>query len=128
MAANIKRMMIALILIPASTLYFSHIVQSQGMRMSVEERVKVLKDSLKLTDDQATKITKLLEDQREEMTTLMSEHQGDREAMQSAMQNLMKKTDESIKAILTEKQSKKYDTMMKERRERLGRRMRGGGR
>jgi Spy/CpxP family protein refolding chaperone len=98
-----------------------------GQRMSVEDRVKGLKDSLKLSDTQVEKITKIFEDQREEMTAAFSEHQGDRDAMRSVMEELMKKTDAKVKTVLTAKQAVKYEEMMKARRANMGRRPQGGG-
>jgi protein CpxP len=104
------------------------IASSLGLsqRMSVEERVKVLKDSLKLSDDQVTKITKILEDQREEMTTAREEHRGDRDAMRAVIEEMMKKTDDKIKGVLNADQASKYEEMMKQRRANMGRRARGG--
>jgi periplasmic protein CpxP/Spy len=94
---------------------------SVGQRMSVEDRVKMLKDSLKLSDDQATKITKILEDQREEMTIAREKSQGDMDAMRSSMQELMKKSDDKIKGVLKANQASKYEEMMKRRRANMGR-------
>ncbi len=95
--------------------------------MTVEDQVKILKDSLNLTSDQVTKITKILEDQREERATAMSENRGDREAMRAAMQEILKKTDEKIKGVLTGDQAVIYDRMMKARRARMEQRMRRSG-
>jgi len=100
---------------------------AQPQRMSVEDRVKILTDSLQLSADQAKKITTILEDQREEMSTLRDQNKGDRDAMRSAMQDAMKKSDEKIKAVLTEEQAKHYDAMQKAHRMNMGRRARGGG-
>ena len=119
MLAIIKRMYSGLVLVIGITVLFSTLVQAQPQRMSVEDRVKILKDSLKLSDEQSSKITKILEDQREEMTTAMTENQGDRDAMRSVMQGLMKKSDDKIKAILSKNQAKKYDKIVQERRARM---------
>ena len=101
---------------------------SAGMsqRMSVEDRVKALKDSLKLTAAQTSKITKILEDQREEMTAAREENRGDRDAMRAVMQDMMKKTDDKIKGVLNADQAKKYEEMIKNRQANMGRRARGG--
>ncbi|MGD1046109.1 MAG: hypothetical protein ABR936_12440 [Bacteroidota bacterium] len=124
MSATIKRMTIGFVIIIGIAILFSTPEQAQPQRMSVEDRVKMLKDSLNLTGEQSAKIKGILEDQREEMTTAMNENKGDREAMRSVMQDLMKKTNSQIKAVLTEDQAKKYDEMLKERRARMGRRAR----
>ena len=118
----IKRMTSGLVLVLGITILFSTLVQAQPQRMSVEDRVKILKDSLKLSDEQSLKITKILEDQREEMTTAMNENQGDREAMRSVMQGIMKKSDDKIKTILSKVQATKYDKIVQERRARMERR------
>jgi len=122
MTTAIKRMTFGLLLVMGIAIVCSTAIQAQPRRMSIEDRVKILKDSLKLTDDQASKITKLLEDQREEMTTAMSENQGNRDAMQQARMEIMKKTDEQIKSVLTDDQITKYEDMLKSRRERMGQR------
>jgi Spy/CpxP family protein refolding chaperone len=119
MSAVIKRMASGLVLVMGITILFSALVQAQPQRMSVEDRVKILKDSLKLSDEQSSKITKILEDQREEMTTAMNENQGDREAMRPVMQGIMKKTDDKIKTILSKGQATKYDKIVQERRARM---------
>lgn len=98
-----------------------------SQRMSVEERVKMLQDSLKLNEDQAAKITKILEDQREEITTARSEHKGDREAMRAVLEEIAKKTDQSIKPLLNPGQVTKYEAIVKARQERMKKRAQGGG-
>jgi periplasmic protein CpxP/Spy len=122
MSTTMIRKSIGLVLVLGIAILFSTIAQAQPQRMSVEDRVKMLKDSLKLSSEQCTKITEILEDQREEMTTVMNENRGDREASRTVMQDLMKKTNTKIKALLTEDQAKKYDKMLEERRARMGRR------
>jgi periplasmic protein CpxP/Spy len=127
MSTAVKRITIGLLLVVGIAILFSTLAQAQPQRMSVEDRVKILKDSLKLSDEQSSKITKILEDQREEMTTAMNDNRGDREAMRSVMQELMKNTDSQIKAVLTENQAKKYDKMLEGRRARMGRRTQNSG-
>jgi hypothetical protein len=127
MFTPIKRFSMVLLLVGIAIL-FSAATQAQPQRMSVEERVKILKDSLNLNDAQSAKITKILEDQREEMTTIMSENQGDRDAMRTAMQETIEKADNKIKLLLSDKQLAKYEAMLKQRKARMERRMRDGGR
>ena len=125
MLTAVKRMTIGFVLVTGIAILFSTLVHAQPQRMSIEDRVKILKDSLKLSDEQSTKITKILEDQREEMTTAMNENRDNRDAMQTARKEIMKKADEQIKSVLTEDQAKKYDEMLKTQRARMGRRTRG---
>jgi len=93
--------------------------QTQRMQMSPQEQAKTLKDSLSLTDDQTTKIEKILMDAREESTTLMSQNNDDRDALRASMHTLQKKTDTQIKTVLTEDQAKKYDALNQARRARM---------
>ena len=127
MSTAINRLTIGLVLIIGIAILCSTLVQAQPQRMSIEDRVKILKDSLKLNDDQCTKITKILEDQREEMTNAMNENRDNRDAMQAARREIMKKADEQIKSLLTEDQAKKYDQMLKTRRARMRQRTRESG-
>jgi Spy/CpxP family protein refolding chaperone len=127
MSRAIHRMTVGLILCLGIAMLSSPATQAQPQRMSIEDRVKILNDSLKLSKEQSSKITKILEDQREEMTTAMGQNQGDREAMQSARQEIMKKANDQIKAVLTEEQAAKYDQMIKSRRARMGQRTQKSG-
>jgi Spy/CpxP family protein refolding chaperone len=127
MSTAINRLTIGLVLIIGIVILCSTLVQAQPQRMSIEDRVKILKDSLKLSDDQSMKITKILEDQREEMTNAMNENKDNRDAMQTARREIMKKADEQIKSLLTEDQATKYDKMVKTRRARMGQRTRESG-
>jgi len=127
MSAAINRMTIGLVLVMGITILFSPLAQAQQQRVTIEDRVKILKDSLKLSDEQSVKITKILEDQREEMTTAMNENRDNRDAMQAARKEIMKKADEQIKSVLTDEQAKKYDAMVKSRRARMGQRTRESG-
>ena len=128
MSTAINRMTIGFVFVIGIALLFSTVAQAQQQRMTVEARVKILKDSLKLSDDQSTKITKILEDQREEMTTAMNENRDNRDAMQTARKEIMKKTNDQIKSVLTEDQAKKYDEMLKGRRARVEERTQESGR
>lgn len=97
-------------------------VQAQPFRMSVQDRVQLLKDSLKLSSEQEKKITEILTAQQTEMQQKRNELQGDREASRTYMMEHAKKTDEQIKAVLTKEQAQKYDSMMKARREQMRKR------
>jgi hypothetical protein len=122
MSRTINSTTIGLVLIFGFAVLCSTAVQAQPQRMSVEDRVKMLKDSLKLSDEQCTGVTKILEDQREEMTTAMNDHRDDRDAMQAARLEITKKADDKVKALLTDDQTVKYESMIKSRRARIGQR------
>jgi septal ring factor EnvC (AmiA/AmiB activator) len=123
MFRNFKRMTAALVFLLGVPMLLSSTAQTQPQRVSVEEHIKILKNKLKLGDEQTKKVTAILEDQREEITTAMNDNRGDRQAMYAAVQEITKKTDNKIKEILTEKQVKAYDKTIKDRQEQVSRRM-----
>jgi protein CpxP len=127
MSTAINRMTIGLVLVIGIAVLFSAQAQKQPQRMTIEDRVKILKDSLKLSDEQSAKITKILEDQREEMTMARKDNHDNPDSMRTVMQEIMKKTDSQIKAVLTEDQAKKYDEMLKGRRTRVRQRTQESG-
>ena len=123
MFINIKRMTAALVLLLGVLMLLSSAAQTQPQRISVEERIKILKDKLKLSDEQTKKITTILEDQREELTIAMNDNRGDHQAMHVVIQEITKKTDNNIKEVLTEKQVKVYDKMIEDRQAQVSKRM-----
>jgi periplasmic protein CpxP/Spy len=122
MSTAIKRMTVGLVLVIGFAILLSTYTQAQPMRMSTEERVKILKDSLKLSDEQAAKVTIFLDQQSKEMTAAFEKYSDNRDSMRTTMQEIMQKSDKKINSVLTKDQAKKYDVMQKERRERMGRR------
>lgn len=111
------------------TLGLQQAAQAQGMRMSPEQRAQALKDSLSLTAEQTTKITKIFEAQQKEMMEKMGELQGDRDAMRQAFQEMTAKTDKQIEALLSKEQLRKYEAIKKQReqmRSRMQQRRQGG--
>ena len=80
-------------------------------------RVDQMKESLKLTDDQAAKLLDLFKKQNEEMAKMF---EGGGMPDLGEFQNIMKKQDEQIKKILTEDQAKAYDEQQRKMREQFG--------
>jgi protein CpxP len=110
-----KIMMICLFLLGVSAVSFA-----QGrQRMSTADRVKAMKESLKLTDDQVTKITAIYDAQTKSMDSLRNAG-GDR----AAMRPMMQATNDKVKAVLTPEQATAYQKEMDERRARM---QNGGG-
>lgn len=106
-----KMMMVCLFLLGISAVSFA-----QGrQRMSTADRVKAMKETLKLTDDQATKITAVYDAQNKSMDSLRTAG-GD---MRSQMMPMMQATNDKIKAILTPEQAAAYQKQMDERRARM---------
>ena len=93
--------------------------RAQMRRLSPEVQAKTLQDSLQLSDDQTTKVTAILVDAQKDQQDAMSANQGDRQAMRSAMMEIMKNTDSKITALLTPEQAQKFEVMQKNRRDRM---------
>ncbi|MBD1362186.1 Spy/CpxP family protein refolding chaperone [Mucilaginibacter sp. ZT4R22] len=93
--------------------------QGGGMRMTAADRVKAMKESLKLTDDQVTKITAVYEAQTKQMDSLRTAG-----ADRSTFRPLMQATNDKVKALLTAEQAAAWQKEMDERRARM---QNGGG-
>lgn len=77
--------------------------------MSSEQRVKMLTDSLKLTEEQQTKLKAVFDEQAAAMKDLSGKDRAER---QEAMQKIRTEQDAKIKEILTEDQYKTYTSNM----------------
>ncbi|MES2267155.1 MAG: hypothetical protein V4520_10360 [Bacteroidota bacterium] len=111
-----KIMMICLFVLGISAV--SH---AQGRpRMTTADRVKALKENLKLSDDQVTKITAIYDGQMKSMDSLRNAG-GD---MRTQMRPMMQATNEKVKAVLTPEQAAAWQKQMDEMR---AQRQNGGG-
>ena len=102
------------------TLTVASVLSAQGMgmqrmRMSPEQQATVLKDSLGLDSTQTAKVTAIYKEQQDEVAKIREKSQGDFQAMREAMTEMRKKTDDKIKAVLTDAQKTKYEEMLKNR-------------
>ena len=77
-------------------------------RMTAEERLKQLDESLKLTDAQKPKVKAALEDTQTKMQEAQSAPQEERQAKR---QTIMADQDKKMKEILTPEQYTKYEEM-----------------
>jgi hypothetical protein len=91
---------------------------SQG-RMDPAERATMLKERLTLTDDQTKTVTEIFTASRDEMMKLRDKSGEDRDAMRAGMQEIRKKTDAKIVALLTDKQKKEFEKLRKEQEEQM---------
>ena len=102
---------------------FTTTTLAQGMmRMTPEERVKQLKDSLGLDDKQTEQIVSIYKDMGAKRQALM-DSVSDRDARREAMMGMMKSTDDKIEALLTPDQKDKYEAMKKAREAMMRQRM-----
>lgn len=93
-------------------------IMAQGMRMSAEDRAKVLKDSLGLNDKQMEQVVSILKEMGSKRQALADSIQ-DRGARREAMMGLMAKSNEKIESLLTKEQKEKYEVMKKQREARF---------
>ena len=93
-----------------------------GQRMDPEQMAKrradMMKETVKLTDDQYTKVVELYKAQSEEMQKLFQ--QGGQQQGREAMEKLQNEQNEKLKAILTEEQFKTWTESEQSRRGRMG--------
>ncbi len=94
---------------------FASITNAQGMRMSPQERAKILADSLALDSAQTAQVVAIYTDQQTQMKSIREEHQGNFEEMRGAMTDLRTKTDDKIMGILNDTQKAKFQEMIKNR-------------
>jgi len=82
-----------------------------------ERRLEMLKDRLKLDDNQVQKIRAIMEESRKGAEAERSKHMGDREAAEKFRTEHRKATDEKIKGVLNDEQKKEYDKIKEDRRQ-----------
>jgi hypothetical protein len=111
-----------LVILSFAIIAFSLSVYAQG-RFTPQERLKMLKDRLSLTDEQSSKVEKILLKSDEDMKKLRANDNPDREAFMKIRDN----ADQEIQKVLNEKQKTEYNKMLEERRNRAGNRMGGNG-
>ena len=89
----------------------------------IEAEKSILTDSLtSLSDDQKLIIDQIYKDFENEFTAARaSVEPGNREVMMLTMQKIRESKNESLKAILTEEQYKKFEDIMKKMRQSRGR-------
>ena len=94
--------------------------------MSADDRIKQMTKDFNLTADQQTKIKQLFVDAEKKMQDLRTSAGGDQHPMRAKMMQLMKDTNEKVRAQLDDKQKEKFDKQQEERMQRMQER-RGGG-
>jgi hypothetical protein len=109
------RLVRSLLLTVLSTILVAGALSAQGMRMSPQERAAALKDSLGLDSLQTSKVTAIYKESQDAMMDAMQSGTGDRDAMRATMQDITKKADEKVKALLNDAQKKKFEEMIKNR-------------
>ncbi|TAE22845.1 MAG: hypothetical protein EAZ92_15375 [Candidatus Kapaibacterium sp.] len=89
----------------------------------LERRLGHLSKTLKLSEEQKTKLKPILETSMKEMTKIREEKKGDRKALMAAVQDRMSATEKEISAILTPEQQTKFAKQRENMREKIADRM-----
>lgn len=89
-------------------------------------RTKALKEKLSLTDDQATKIEAIFTESGAKVKELRDNTALSADDRRTQSRDIMKSSQEQVKAILTPEQVTKLDEMNKERREKMAARRADG--
>jgi hypothetical protein len=90
-------------------------------RFTPQERLKILKERLTLTEEQSVKVEKILIKSDEDLNKLQASENSDR----TKFRKIMDDSNQEILNVLNEKQKTEYKKMLEERRNRSGE-MRGG--
>lgn len=85
--------------------------QGRGAMMSPEARVEQLDKAVTLTEEQKTKVKAIYAKAADDMRNTMREAKDDREGARTKMMDMMRKTREEVRALLTDEQKKKFDDM-----------------
>jgi periplasmic protein CpxP/Spy len=88
----------------------------RGARQTPEERVKHLKETLGLTDDQATKIQAIYVAAQEKTKPLREDKSLSQEDRRAKMGEIMKSTQEDVNKVLTPDQQAKLKAEQEKRR------------
>lgn len=103
-----------LIVLLSLSFFLLSLVAVAQPRFTPQERLKMLKERLNLTEEQSKKVEDILINSDKEIQKLRSSNNRDR----SQFRDLMDKTNQEIEKVLDEKQKTEYKKMMEERRQR----------
>lgn len=109
-----KLMLVCCFVVGAASMSFAQGGQGGGggrMRMDPAQQTARLKDALKLTDDQSTKITAIYTAQAAKMDSLVKAANGDFSSLRTTMQPMREATNAKIKAVLTPEQADAFAKM-----------------
>lgn len=112
------RIMRRIVVLALGSIVVAAVLSAQGMRISPEERAKALKDSLNLDSVQTVKVAAIYKESQKSMQDAFQNATGDRESMRGTMQEITKKADDKVKALLNDTQKKKFEQMIKNRPQR----------
>ncbi len=103
-----------LIVLLSLSFFLLSLVAIAQPRFTPQERLKMLKERLNLTEEQSKKVEDILIKSDKELQKLRSSDNRDRSQFRAQMD----KTNQEIEKVLDEKQKSEYKKMMEERRQR----------
>jgi len=103
-----------LIVLLSLSFFLLSLVAIAQPRFTPQERLKMLKERLNLTEEQSKKVEDILIKSDKELQKLRSSDNRDRSQFRAQMD----KTNQEIEKVLDEKQKAEYKKMMEERRQR----------
>lgn len=118
MKITVSRIMRRGVALALSSMVVAAALSAQGMRITPEERAKALKDSLNLDSVQTAKVVAIYKESQKSMQDAFQNASGDRESIHGTMQEISKKADDKVKALLNDAQKKKHEEMIKNRPQR----------
>jgi Spy/CpxP family protein refolding chaperone len=98
----------------------------RGQMPSVDDRVQQLTKQLDLNSDQQKQVRGILQDQMDQMSKLRNDNSTPREEKRSKMMQIHQSAMDKVRAVLTDDQKKKFDTLQQQQRERFQQRENGG--
>ena len=90
---------------------------SSNMTNSPEEIVQQMKERLRLTDEQVTKIRPVIEESFNKRRDILNNNGQDKKTNRNALQEVRWKTDMKLGQILTEEQMSDYQNLFEEKTE-----------
>jgi len=94
---------------------------------SPDQVISKMKERLKLTEEQETKIRPIIEESMRARTEILENFAQDKSTMKSELLELQWKTDMRLGVILTEEQMKEYEKLREEQSEKMPGKQNGGG-
>lgn len=102
----------------AMIIFLGGTTQAQPMRMSVDERVKLLTEQLSLSKLQADSVRIIYQHADSLRTKLFESRQGDRTGMRESMRIIQDSADAKVEILLTKEQKEKFSGIRKQRQQR----------
>lgn len=120
MKEKYSKIIFSMVILHTALLFTTNTVIAQRMRMSVDDRVKLLTEQLSLTKVQADSVRKIYLEVDSLRTKLFNPQQGNREEIRDIMRKIQDSTDARIDSFLTKEQREKFTEIKRQRFQRMG--------